>query len=607
MAQPVLVQYFAGPEFLVYLQHIEINNNWQFNKMNWKKTLTTIKHYAFPRMAALERELIAVRAENEAVSEALSSTRAEFDSARVRDAQQITELGRQLGDLEAERLEAQQQAQLFESERLAAQQQAQLFEASLQDANQRQQLAEQQIRTLQDRLEEEHNQHESSLNMTRETLNQLQTEQQELLTLQSSLARTFNDFGKQLLEAMPLQVAQPKQPVLPLMAITSLLLLAMTLVGAVTVRGFQDGTRVLSEVGQGIQDVQISIRDHIGKQDELLLELTEALNRNSVRGIVPPEDAAGSGEDTVDHRGVPLLMPDAAAEKPAESLLFDPEVKELQTDLMTLGYSIGQQLADGLRGPQTQRALMEFQELYLPLTGLAEPADDSDLAAAVSKYAVQAREDEQRFKVDSGVLAAIRLGSLRTGVEFSFLMELAAVESSFKPLSRASTTSAAGLYQFKDGTWLEVLRIHGAKYGVGEYADQVEFVVDTDGKRQPVIHDPQVARHVLDLRYNPRMATLLAAELVRNNMRRLSYSLERKPGRTELYLSHFLGTTGAISFLRALDEAPDELAGNIFPGPARRNHNIFHAGESKPRTVAEVYEVFSRKFNTARYAEGNPG
>jgi hypothetical protein len=287
--------------------------------------------------------------------------------------------------------------------------------------------------------------------------------------------------------------------------------------------------------------------------------------------------------------------------------LLDPQVKALQTDLMTLGFNIGQQHADGLRGPQTLRALEEFRILYLPRTGRAETPDDAQLAAAVSKYAAQALEDEQRFKIDSGVLAAIRLGGLRTGVEFPFLMELAAVESTFDPSSRAAGSSAAGLYQFNGTTWLDAIRIHGAKYGIGEYADQVEHVVDTDGQRRPVIHDPLVAQHVLDLRYNPRIAALLAAEYVSKNMRRLSASLDREPGRTELYLTHFLGTEGALSFLRVLDEAPDEIAGKIFPGAAQSNRNIFQAGQSKPRTVAEVYEVFRRKFNTARYSEGNPG
>jgi len=567
------------------------NTGWQLNKMYWKKTLTTIRRYAFPRTVALERELEAARIEHEATAAALASTRAEFASTREHDAQQLRELGRQLGDLAAERH--------------AAQQQVELLDASLQEAQRDREAAEQQIRALQERLENEHKERESSLQSSRETLNELQSEQQQLLTLQSNLARTFNDFGKQLLESLPLDVARPKQQVLPMAAIASLLFLAVLLVGAVTVRGFQDGTRVLSEVGLGIRDLQISIKHHISKQDELLHELTDALNRNAAQGTTPPTDA--TSRDAADRRGPPLLLPDPAAEEPTGAVLFDPQVKELQSDLMTLGFNIGRMHADGRNGPETRRALEEFRILYLPLTGLGDDVDDAQLAATVSEYAAQAREDEQRYKIDSGVVAAIRLGSLRTGVEFPFLMELAAVESTFDPDSSASGSSAAGLYQFRGSTWLESVRIHGAKYGIGEYADQVEHVVNTGGRRQPVIHDPRVAQHVLDLRYNPRIAALLAAEYLRKNMRRLSYSLDREPGRTDLYLTHFLGAEGAISFLRVLDETPDELADNIFPGAAERNSSIFSAGQSKPRTVSEVYELFSRKFNTARYAEGNPG
>ena len=89
-------------------------------------------------------------------------------------------------------------------------------------------------------------------------------------------------------------------------------------------------------------------------------------------------------------------------------------------------------------------------------------------------------------------------------------------------------------------------------------------------------------------------------------LKRIS-SLDRDPGRTDLYLMHFFGTSGAILFLKALEEHPDKIAGDIFPGPAQRNKNIFRMQGSKPRTIAEVYEVFNRKFNTSRYKDGDAG
>jgi hypothetical protein len=95
----------------------------------------------------------------------------------------------------------------------------------------------------------------------------------------------------------------------------------------------------------------------------------------------------------------------------------------------------------------------------------------------------------------------------------------------------------------------------------------------------------------------------MAAEYLKDNMRRLSSSIDHEPGRTEMYLTHFLGLSGTITFLDLLDRNPDKVASDIFPGPAARNRNIFHAENRKPRTVAEVYDVFYRKFNTPRYKD----
>ena len=61
--------------------------------------------------------------------------------------------------------------------------------------------------------------------------------------------------------------------------------------------------------------------------------------------------------------------------------------------------------------------------------------------------------------------------------------------------------------------------------------------------------------------------------------------------------------TGALSFLEALAKNPDRIAGEIFPGPARRNRNIFQRSNRTLRTISEVYRVLERKFNTARFED----
>lgn len=222
-------------------------------------------------------------------------------------------------------------------------------------------------------------------------------------------------------------------------------------------------------------------------------------------------------------------------------------------------------------------------------------------------YADLARADGKKYQLDEQVLAAIRLSSLRTRVDFSFLMELADVESDFDPLARSPTSDAAGLYQFRANTWLDAVRAYGSKYGLGKYATRIEYIVDSQGVMQAMIKDTAVHDTVLGLRFDPRLSALLAAEHVRKSIQRLSSSLERQPGRTDLYLTHFFGTTGAISFLKALADDPGKVAGEIFPGPARRNRTIFQNKADKPRTVAEIYKLFDRKFNTSRYEDSESG
>jgi len=331
---------------------------------------------------------------------------------------------------------------------------------------------------------------------------------------------------------------------------------------------------------------------------------------------VQPPAAAASGSAPPVHEpgeplaygkwGPPLLLNVAQAAGAARQHGPNPEGDEIQNNLRTLGFDVGADHTDGRRGTRILQALNEFRLLYLPSKDRKKSPDSEQLAASIKKYAVQARKDQRKFGIDSGILAAIRLGSMRTGVEFSFLMELAAAESTFDPTSIAPKTAAAGLYQFKDETWLEAVRNYGEKYGMGVYAAQVEEYTDRVSRKRLRIHDPDIQEYVLALRHNPRVSALLAAEYVKYNRKQLTNTLDREPGHTELYLTHFFGMTGAISFLKTLYETPDRIADEVFPRAAKTNQAIFRQKSSKPRTVAEIYKMFQRKFGTTRYKDANP-
>ena len=296
--------------------------------------------------------------------------------------------------------------------------------------------------------------------------------------------------------------------------------------------------------------------------------------------------------------GPSLVMPEPGASKPASG--FDPLVKQQQENLLTLGFDLGE--ADGFKGPSTRQAIAEFRALYL--ADAAKQLKDADLAVIMKIYAKLARSDAARYGIDHGIVAAIRLSSVRTGVDFPYLMKLAAAESNFKPASEAATSSATGMYQFTHDTWLNTLKTHGEKYGlVADYAANIEYYENRYGRQRPKVRDESIYQHLLALRKNPRLSAIMAAEMVRDNQQILAYLIKRELTETDLYLTHFLGTDEAITFLQSLEQSPDVHAVKLFPKAASSNHTIFHPQACAPRTVDVVYAHFGKKFSTRRYEE----
>lgn len=190
----------------------------------------------------------------------------------------------------------------------------------------------------------------------------------------------------------------------------------------------------------------------------------------------------------------------------------------------------------------------------------------------------------------AGVRAAIRDASERTATDFDFLLSQARVESALDPKAKARTSSAAGLFQFTNATWLETLKRHGNEHGYGWAAN----AISTEG-RQARITDPQLAGAIMQLRFDPRASSLMAGELAGDNASFLGNALGRPVDNTELYLAHFLGAEGARKFISAHDANPGQPAASLFPQAARANRNVFYSGGGNARSLGEVREMFAAK------------
>jgi hypothetical protein len=203
-------------------------------------------------------------------------------------------------------------------------------------------------------------------------------------------------------------------------------------------------------------------------------------------------------------------------------------------------------------------------------------------------------------RVDPRVEGAIAQASARTGIDFGYLMAQAKVESSFDADAKASTSSASGLYQFIESTWLNVMQRHGASLGYGQLAAAIE-----QGPKGPRVADPLLRGQILALRNDPQAASLMAGALAQDNRDALVPVLGREPDAGELYLAHFLGSGGAGQFLTALAQRPGAPAAIEFPKAASANRAIFYAPGGGARSFAEVMTLLRGKIERAM-PDGGP-
>ena len=186
--------------------------------------------------------------------------------------------------------------------------------------------------------------------------------------------------------------------------------------------------------------------------------------------------------------------------------------------------------------------------------------------------------------IKSVVEAAIQRASSATGVDFGFLMRSARRESGYNPGAHAPTSSAAGLFQFVDQTWLATLKKHGSKYGYARYAELIQQ--GSDGRYH--VGGAEARRAVMDLRLDPHAASLMAGELTSEHASYLRGRVGRDPTAGELYAAHFLGPQGSAKLIEAVHANPRAPAAAMFPEAAASNHSIFYR-DGRTASVGEVY------------------
>ena len=183
----------------------------------------------------------------------------------------------------------------------------------------------------------------------------------------------------------------------------------------------------------------------------------------------------------------------------------------------------------------------------------------------------------------------IKFAADKTGVDFDYLLQTAKRESAFDPNAKAKTSSATGLFQFVRQTWYETLHDFGAKHGYGDFSQNIKR--DKNGRY--FVPNQQAKSAILNLRKDPKAASLMAAEFSKQNTQYLQGKIGRQPKAAELYMAHFMGRGAAAKLINLQQRAPDIKAAEVFPSHAASNKSIFYS-KGKARSIAQVYNNLAK-------------
>lgn len=197
----------------------------------------------------------------------------------------------------------------------------------------------------------------------------------------------------------------------------------------------------------------------------------------------------------------------------------------------------------------------------------------------------------QPIAVPQTIDTALRNASKATGVDFDYLLKTAVRESGLDSDAKSKTSSATGLFQFIEQTWLGMIKSVGPQMGMGDIAAQIETT--PDGRHKVTEGADRSA--ILALRKDPGVAAMVAGAYTRVSHDTLSENIGRQPTEGELYIAHFLGAGGAVRLISEAETNPDRAGRDLFPDAARANRSIFYEASGRPRSVAGVYDVLVRK------------
>lgn len=245
---------------------------------------------------------------------------------------------------------------------------------------------------------------------------------------------------------------------------------------------------------------------------------------------------------------------------------------------------------DGSPGVAPDEADKLARRVYAHLSCSAAPLPPRQRSWGGPRPPRPIRRSAQPLQPPLDIEAAIERGAEVTGVSPDYLRRTAIAESGLRSAISAEASSAQGLYQFLEGTWLATVHRYGSGLGLSRAVSAIE--IDASGHAR--VTDPNARADILALRTDPLISTALAGMLTRENAARLAASGLGAVDDGSLYAAHVLGARGAAILYGRLLHRPQDRAARSFAAAAYSNPALFRV-EGRPISVGGLEWVLRQK------------
>jgi len=179
---------------------------------------------------------------------------------------------------------------------------------------------------------------------------------------------------------------------------------------------------------------------------------------------------------------------------------------------------------------------------------------------------------------------AIDLAARVTNTPRAYLRAVASQEGNDDPNARNPRSSATGLFQFTEGTWLQMMRDYGQQYGLPQ---DLRDAIQTRSNGAPYVADAAARDRIMALRTDSEWSALMGGQLFHREASTIQRAVGRPITVADVYLGHFLGGDAAGYWLQQIQQGHGSRN-------ARETIRRYHA--RRPGAAQQIIDQNPRQF-----------